>query len=64
MTAALRYEDESAAEDIRNALAVLVAAAASAGVEPDGVLLEREDLVAIRARLEAAAVKLERRVKA
>lgn len=64
MTAALRYEEESAAEDIRNALAVLVAAASVAGeLEAEGVLLEVADVAAMRARLESAAIKLERRVR-
>lgn len=52
MTAALRYEDETAVEDVRNALGLLVATDGALGLD---------DILAIKRRLESAVTKLERK---
>ncbi len=54
-------ESESAAEDIRNALAIVVANSQLrfSGVAAGCVVLEPADVLAIRDRLERAARKLE-----
>lgn len=53
----LRYEDETPAEHIRNALAVLVSAAVR---ESGSVKYDEADVDAVLRRLRAAASKLEK----